>query len=80
MEEGGDGVVRARVEDASLAGGTGHGFRAGGTAQPGTCRPERTEEGRAEPADGRAAFDYITVTLRYAHSRIVSHTCIYIYI
>ena len=33
MEEGGDGVVRARVEDASLAGSTGHGFRAGGTTQ-----------------------------------------------
>ena len=28
--EGGDGVVRARVEDASLAGSAGHGFRAAG--------------------------------------------------
>ena len=50
--EGGDGVVRARVEDANLAGSSGHGFRAGGTALPETCRPERTEEGRANRRAG----------------------------
>ena len=44
MEEGFGGVVRARVEDASLAGSTGHGFRAARTGQPKTCRLERTEE------------------------------------
>ena len=56
MEEGGDGVLRARVEDASLACITGHVFRAAETAQPETCRPERTEEGEAQLAGGRAAM------------------------
>ena len=36
MEEGVDGVVRARVEDASLAGSTGHGFRVARAIQPRT--------------------------------------------
>ena len=66
---GGDGVVRARVEDASLAGCTGHGFRAGGTEKLETCRPGRTEEGRAEPAGGRAALNFFTVTLQCAHTK-----------
>ena len=49
MEEAGDGVVRgARVQDASLAGSTGHGFHRAGTGQPKTHWPERAEEGRAE--------------------------------
>ena len=55
MEEGGC-VVRVGVEDTSLAGSTGHGFRAAGTEQPKTCRPERTKEREAEPAGRRAAL------------------------
>ena len=68
MEEGGDGVVCAHVEDASLAGSTGHGFRAARAGKPKTYRPERTEEGEAEPA-GRAALDCVSTTLRYAHAK-----------
>ena len=54
-----NGVVCARVEDASLAGSTGHGFRASRTSEPKTCRPWRTEEGEAELA-GLAAVDCVT--------------------
>ena len=69
MEEGGDGVVRARVEDGSLAGSRGHGFRAGGTAQPETWRPERTDEGSAVP-NRRAGGQHLTIlTLQYAHTK-----------
>ena len=49
MEEGVDGVVRANVEDVSLAGSTGHGFRAAHTGQRKTYWPERTGEGEPEP-------------------------------
>ena len=61
FEEGGDGVVRgARVQNARLTCRAGHGFRGVGTAQPKTCRLERTEEGEAEPEGGRAALDCVT--------------------
>ena len=49
MEDGGDGVLRgARVQDARSKGCTSHRFRAVGTAEPNTCLPETTEEGRAK--------------------------------
>ena len=70
MEEGFDGVVRgARVLNARLTCCAGHGLRAAGTAQPKTCRPEKTEEREADRAGGRAALDCVTVTLRCAHAK-----------
>ena len=76
IQEGGDGVVRgACSQNARLTGCGSHRFRAGGTAQPETFGPERTEEREAEPAGGRAALDRVTVTLRYAHAKkIATHT------
>ena len=61
MEEGVNGVVRARVEDASLAGSTGHGFRAARAGQPKTYRPERTGEG--EP-NRRADGQHLTASVQ----------------
>ena len=79
MEEGVDGVVRARVEDASLAGSTGHGFRAARAGQPKTYRHERTREGEPEPKGGRAALDCVSTTFRYAHAKKkAAHTYIYL--
>ena len=70
MEEGFDGVVRGtRVLNARVTCRAGHGGRAASTAQPETCRPEKTEEREAHLAGGRAALDCATVTLRYAHAK-----------
>ena len=97
IEEGGDGDVRgARVQHARSTGCRSHRFRVGGTAQPETCLLERTEEREAEPAGGRAALNYTTVTLQYgytknSHSHMhihkqalkcsnTQHTCTYRYI
>ena len=69
--ETGTSVVRGgRVLNARLTCRAGHGFRAAGTVQPRTCRPEKTEEREADLAGGRAALDCVTVTLRYAHAKI----------
>ena len=74
MEEGGDGVVRARVEDASLAGSTSHGLRAAGTGmrRPKNARPNRR---------AGAGVQHLTVSLRPfdthmqkdSHSHILIH-------
>ena len=70
MEEGFDGVVRgACVQNARLTCRTGHGSCGVGTAQPTTYRPERTDEGDAEPEGGRAAPDCVTVTFRSVSTR-----------
>ena len=72
------GVVRARVENDSLAGSAGHGCRAARAGQPKTYRPERTGEGEPEPEGGRAALDCgYNLSIRTCKKK-ATHTHIYL--